>query len=726
MDMAKQLELLAPAGTLAALKAVVYAGADAVYFGGSRFSARAYADNLSQEEVMEAIDFGHIHGKKMILAINTLLKETEMQEQLYEYLLPFYRQGLDAVIVQDFGVMQWIRRNFPGLLLHTSTQMTVAGAEGAKFLADAGASRIVLARELTLEEIRHIHESVPVELEGFVHGALCYSYSGQCLFSSLLGGRSGNRGRCAQPCRLPYDVYRADGQKLNDRRHTYPLSLKDLCTAAWIPRLAESGITSFKIEGRMKQAEYAAGVVSVYRQYLDRYLAYGKEGFCIAKEDQKKLLDLGNRSGFTEGYYQQWNGPNMVTFDCPGHQKQSIDAAWQEYRIKLSGRLTVQNDQPMELSVLFGGAQATVTGDVPKPAQKQPLTEETLREKMMKTKNTWFTFETLHISLGDGLFAPVSALNDLRRRALECLRQTYLAQFLREAPVVRPLDEKAAGQPMGQTGQTVFTASVETVDQLPPLLENRWISVIYLDSMAFPTEDVLETLHSILKQAKAKQKQVYYILPAIFRERASKYYKPLLSKLAVDGFLVKNYDALSFLLRHGVRPERIRIDHSLYTWSTEAKAAFFSLGIAGDTVPLELNQKEIGRRDNTDSEMLVYGYLPLMVSAQCVKKNVSGCSHMPEICYLKDRYGVSFPVKNNCMQCYNVIYNSRPLYLLLDTAQQEKLGVRRFRLSFTIESVQQVQAALDTCLPVLTGEGGRGLPAGEKEYTYGHLKRGVE
>ena len=268
--MVQKLELLAPAGSLETAKAVVYAGADAVYFGGEKFGARAYAGNLKQDEIKYAIDFGHMHGRKMILTVNTLLKEREMEEELYDYLLPYYEQGLDAVIVQDFGVMQFIRRNFKGLPIHTSTQMTAAGAEGAEFLVQAGAERIVLAREMSLEEIRKIHESVSVELESFVHGALCYCYSGQCLFSSMLGGRSGNRGRCAQPCRLPYDVYDINLKKQSGGRTGYPLSPKDLCTIEMIPELAGSGVYSFKIEGRMKQTEYAGGVVSVYRRYIDR------------------------------------------------------------------------------------------------------------------------------------------------------------------------------------------------------------------------------------------------------------------------------------------------------------------------------------------------------------------------------------------------------------------------------------------------------------------------
>ena len=316
----KAIELLSPAGAYPILKAVIGAGADAVYVGGPAFGARAYADNFSKEELLEAIDYAHIHNRKVYLTVNTLLKEREMEEQLFDYLLPYYEQGLDAVIVQDFGVLTFIREAFPQLSIHASTQMTVTGTDGAAFLQKQGASRIVTARELSFEEIQKIKSDTGVEIESFVHGALCYCYSGECLLSSMLGGRSGNRGRCAQPCRLPYEVLNAAGERLN-KEATHILSPKDLCTIGMIPQLAECGIDSFKIEGRMKQAEYAAGVTSIYRKYIDLYEQYGSEAFQVDKNDEKKLESLGSRSGFTTGYYTRHNGSDMITFSKPNHTK---------------------------------------------------------------------------------------------------------------------------------------------------------------------------------------------------------------------------------------------------------------------------------------------------------------------------------------------------------------------------------------------------------------------
>ncbi len=308
--MKREIEILAPAGSYESLKAAIAAGADAVYVGGNRFGARAYANNFSEEELLEAIDYVHLHGKKIYLTVNTLLKEKELERELYSYLLPYYRQGLDAVIVQDPGVLRFVREYFPSLPIHASTQMTITGADGARFMEEQGVERIVTARELSLQEIKEISEKTSLEIESFVHGALCYCYSGQCLYSSLLGGRSGNRGQCAQPCRLPYKV---------DGKTSYVMSLKDLCTVEFIPDLAEAGIYSFKIEGRMKKPEYVAAVTSIYRKYADLYLQKGRKDYSVSREDKQILMDLYNRGGFHTGYYQMRNGKEMLSLHRPNH-----------------------------------------------------------------------------------------------------------------------------------------------------------------------------------------------------------------------------------------------------------------------------------------------------------------------------------------------------------------------------------------------------------------------
>ena len=311
-----KVEILAPAGSYDILMADFAAGADAVYLGGAMFGARAYANNLSQEELLRALDYAHLHDKKIYLTVNTLMKQQELEDRLLPYLEPFYKAGLSAVIVQDFGAFEAIKEAFPGLHIHASTQMTVTGAAGAKLLKEAGASRVVTARELNLAEIKAIHDNCDIEIESFIHGALCYCYSGQCLLSSFQGGRSGNRGRCAQPCRLMYTPQtsamprtkgkglRGDENRQKDSNGSaYLLSPKDMCGLPVLPDIIEAGVYSLKIEGRMKNVNYAAGVTGIYRKYVDRYLEYGREGFKVEDSDINDLMDLYNRGAFTTGYY---------------------------------------------------------------------------------------------------------------------------------------------------------------------------------------------------------------------------------------------------------------------------------------------------------------------------------------------------------------------------------------------------------------------------------------
>ena len=392
----RQVEVLAPAGSFESMKAAIAAGADAVYIGGSQFGARAYADNLDEDHMLEAINYAHLHGASLYMTVNTLVKEKEL-DSLFDYLNPYYMAGLDAVIVQDMGVFTYIREHFPDLDIHASTQMTITGAEGASLLKKMGASRVVTARELSLEEIARIHREVGVEIESFVHGALCYCYSGQCLLSSLIGGRSGNRGRCAQPCRLPYDV-RKDDHSCQPRDERYVMSLKDLCVLDILPDILEAGVYSLKIEGRMKSPRYTAGVVSIYRKYVDRYLKSGRKGYHVDPRDKKILLDLFDRGGFTDGYYVQHNGRDMVALkEKPafrqGNQElfEYLDAAYVNAELKepVTGSLVVEEGKPVSLVLSCidpDGENVTVQteGTVVMTAQNQPMTEDKLRKQIQK------------------------------------------------------------------------------------------------------------------------------------------------------------------------------------------------------------------------------------------------------------------------------------------------------------------------------------------------------
>ncbi|MBO7709706.1 MAG: U32 family peptidase [Lachnospiraceae bacterium] len=312
-------ELLAPGGSFEGICAAVNAGADAVYAAGTMFGARAYADNPEEDMLLKAIDYCHLHGAKLYMTVNTLLKERELEENLTTFLRPYYEQGVDAVLVQDPGTLCLIRERFPDLPLHASTQMSVQSPDGARLAAALGISRIVPARELTLPEIRQIYEETGMEIECFIHGALCYSYSGQCLMSSLIGGRSGNRGRCAQPCRKRYTLSEGKGRLLSDPAAPYLLSLKDICALQVLPELIDAGVASFKIEGRMKRAEYAAGVTAVYRKYIDLYMQQGMAGYRVDEADIRILQDLYNRGGFSSGYYHVTHTPKMMVMDRPNH-----------------------------------------------------------------------------------------------------------------------------------------------------------------------------------------------------------------------------------------------------------------------------------------------------------------------------------------------------------------------------------------------------------------------
>ena len=336
MKINKKVEVLAPAGSYEIMEAVINAGADAVYLGGDSFGARAFAGNLNKEELLKAIDYAHIRDRKIYLTVNTLLKEHELGTQLIEYLKPFYEAGLDAVIVQDMGVFKLIREHFPDMPIHASTQMTITGAEGAKILENLHATRVVTARELKLDEIKAIHNSCNIEIESFVHGALCYCYSGQCLLSSMNGGRSGNRGRCAQPCRMEYDVYDSDGSMLESSEGRYVLSPKDMCAIKILPDIIDAGVYSLKIEGRMKNVTYAAAVTALYRKYVDMYLEYGRKGYKVDDNDINDLMDLYNRGAFTTGYYNSNKGMQMMSVQRPNH----MGTRALEVMSNVSGRIT--------------------------------------------------------------------------------------------------------------------------------------------------------------------------------------------------------------------------------------------------------------------------------------------------------------------------------------------------------------------------------------------------
>lgn len=749
----KELELLAPAGSLKTLKAVIHAGADAVYLGGSMFGARAYANNFNEEELLEAIRFGHIHGRKIILAVNTLLKEYELG-QLYDYLHPYYEAGLDAVIVQDMGVMEFIKTHFPNLPIHTSTQMTITNVEGARLLKEQGVERVVTAREMSLEEIQRIHDEVGVELESFIHGALCYCYSGQCLFSSIIGGRSGNRGRCAQPCRLSYEVLQ--GEKSLTGHHATPiLSLKDMCTLPFLYELADHGVYSFKIEGRMKTPEYAAGVVSIYRKYMDSYLDGSR--IPVEKKDIRALLELGNRGGFTNGYYYHHNDSDMLSGESASHNKSEgvlQDNIRREYvdtelKEKIKGKLILNKQCPAKIEVQHGKIKVSYQGDMVLVAQNRPLTEEVVTEKITKTGNTPFVFENLEVTMDDDIFMPVNQLNQLRRGALEALEEALLKPYERTFPELvetssAETDRQTTGNAIKEkqiSGQSLSQASgqqsagsstevrvlIEDAEQLPAVLKADFVDTVYLDCMLYTRENLIRKLSEDIDRVHASGKKAFYVFPFIFRQQTSLFYEkimPELKKLPLDGIMVRSLDEIAFIKEWGNENWQMVSDSNLYTYSNEAAEYFYHLGMIQDTIPVELNRKEILRRENSRSEMIIYGRLPLMITAQCIHKNTLGCMHQLKVLNLKDRYSVYFPVKNFCSECYNVIYNSLPVCLFKEDVTVKKIAPAAVRLSFTTETEEETEQILTIYGDIYKNGGILGqMPM---ECTNGHFKRGVE
>lgn len=420
-------ELLAPVGNMECFLAAINAGADAVYLAGKKFGARASADNFTEDELIQVLDLAHLHGKKVYLTLNTLIKEREWHE-LDSFLEPLYSHKLDGIIIQDTGLIRYLKENFPSLPIHISTQMTVTGIYGAKLLKDMGAVRIVPARELSIEEIRNIKEKVGIEVETFIHGAMCYCYSGQCLFSSSLGDRSGNRGRCAGPCRLPYTVIH-ENESIKKDNVKYPLSLTDMCTISIIDKLIDAGIDSFKIEGRLKSPNYVAGVTSIYRKYIDMYLETHKLN--IDKNDINILNKLYIRTRLSTGYYEIHNSASLITADNPSYCEndndinQKINARYVHdiSKIPVHGHVTLVLNEPSTMILKYQDSIICVNGETVQPSINKPISVEDVSRQIRKCGNQPFEFSSLDIELDDGCFMPVKHLNELRRMAFEKLKE---------------------------------------------------------------------------------------------------------------------------------------------------------------------------------------------------------------------------------------------------------------------------------------------------------------
>lgn len=809
-------EVLAPAGTYECFRAAINAGADAVYLGGSMFGARAFAGNFEEAELIKAIRTAHLYGRKVYLTVNTLLRNDEL-EKLVQYVKPYYEEGLDAVIVQDYGVFAVLREAFPGLDLHASTQMTITGKYGAQLLKDMGAARVVPARELSAKEIRDIYDNVDIEIESFVHGALCYCYSGQCLLSSMIGGRSGNRGRCAQPCRLTYSA--------NGISEKYLLSPKDMCTIEAVPDILDAGVYSLKIEGRMKSPEYVAGVSYAYRKYVDMYLEKGRDGYRVEEQDIRQLMDLYNRGGFCKGYYYAQNDKSMMTFDRPNHQgivignikngelilSQEVNPGdvlefpdGSEYTTptgKKSGRLAlpkgvlknpkngaavyrtrnnellgqlragyIDNDIKIPvrmeiflksgeracLKLLSGDKELVVYGDVLEPSDKRPAVREDVVKQLKKLGGTAFSSDegSIVTEIQGSPFVPVRLLNDLRRNALEELESMLLSGYKRNHEYMKVQASMTAGvleadaaqenaaykaglterrdSPEGQHDITVQVMNKEQLEAVLKTAHNN-VSRIYISTELSGIDGAI-TMKGMVDEYNAgisannRKIEVYMAMPYIFRDRAVTLFERKLEDVKAagfDGMLIRSPEELGYIRKKGLYElyaGRVVADYDMYTYNKAAFDEYIRLGIHDFTLSEELNAGQLRglcrsvQDRNIYLEKLVYGYLPLMVTAGCTLKYTSKdkpCGR-PGVYYLTDRKGKQLAALNSCSYCYNLIYNSVPEYLLDKPDEIRNMGVEALRLSFSIEGADEVENIMKMNANSV------------KAYTRGHYNRGVD
>lgn len=677
----QNFELLAPAGGEKALRAAVQAGADAVYIGGSNFNARQSADNFTKDKMRECIDYCHLYGVKVYVAVNTLIKMRET-DALIAYAKELNKIGADGVIVQDLGAAAIFLACTPALPVHASTQMTVASGEAVRFLEELGIKRVVLARELSFDEIKKISDMTDAELEIFVHGALCMCYSGQCLMSSVIGGRSGNRGRCAQPCRLKYSL--TENGKNVFTGHL--LSPKDLNLSEVLDKVKDSGCVSLKIEGRLKRAEYVAAVVSVYRKYLD---STGK----IDNADKKILLDAFNRGGFTKGFFASTPGKAMMCHDNPSNVSEN---KFPDYAVKMSEEnanfrkipiymhAEVKVGQPVVLTVWDDNSNSvSISGAVlTQIAKNKPLSSDRLSEQLGKLGNTPFVLKNAEISIDENAIVPIGEINNIRREAVSLLSlERKKIPERREYEISKKPDLK-------KNSELKISVEVETREQLE-IAKKYKIERIYVpehlkeDGLIVKTPDISKT--GI--KTNAKKLQVSNIAD-IYKHRTSELF---------GGARLNVYNSYT-------------ID---------------ALGLKSVTLSPELNLHEISditRTTDAETEIIAYGRLTLMIMANCPVKACGKCSRGKNRYSLKDRMNEEFPVLCS-PDCTARLLNSKPLYMADKWNELKSTGADFARLVFTTETRAECEEIIKSYINAKDGFDAKKLP--DNSFTRGHFFRGV-
>lgn len=690
-----KIELLAPAGSKSALVAAVQSGADAVYMGGTYFSARQSADNFTIEEMREWIEYCHLRNMKVYVAVNTLVKENEI-DKLAEYAYQLSDLGVDAIIIQDMGAIKLFQSIVPDLPLHLSTQATVHSLEGVKYFEDMGFERVVLSRELSRENIEYICKNTDCELEVFVHGALCICYSGQCLMSSIIGGRSGNRGRCAQPCRLSYELL----ENGKSAAKGYLLSTKDLSLIDDVRHMDEIGVKSLKIEGRLKRAEYVATICGIYSKYLGSTAK-------ITDSDRKALHDAFNRSGLTKAYYGGVQGADMMSVNTPGNQSENVfsdeikkrcaeNADFVKFAVDIKAK--VKNGAVMELEMTDSdGNSVTVFGEaLAEPAINRPLDRERLSQQLSKLGGTVFTAGNIDIELEDGISLPISEINNMRRKAVEKLEKMRL-----EMPDRRKLEKTETVMSDRSGIETQITVEVMNEEQAQSAIRNG-IKRIYAPKKvaeALGSVDGVEIIAKAYEIVKDNMKQMETDCESVFISMPWQ-------KNSFDG-------------------KKLYADFRFNVFNSMSANAYSDFECV--TVSPELNLKEIGqlaRHTDANLEVIAYGRLPLMITQNCPVKVAGKCRKGKAEFTLKDRMNEQFPVI--CSEgCVAKILNSKPIFMADKINDLKKLKINSLRLIFTVEKSWECDKIISMYNYALkTGRCDEKLE--DNTYTRGHFYRGVE
>lgn len=693
----KKMELLAPAGNLECLVAAVQSGADAVYLSGKAFGARSFADNFDEAELEKAIDYCHIRGVKVYVTVNTLVLDKETAE-LCDYLRFLSRAGADGIIVQDMGVLKIARDIVPDLPIHASTQMTVHNSEGVKALEELGVKRVVLARELSSESIESISKNTNAELEVFGHGALCMCYSGQCLMSSIIGGRSGNRGKCAQPCRLPYSTG-------DNSSKAFLMSLKDLSSLSHIESLMSMGVASLKIEGRMKGPAYVAAVVGTYRRYLDN-------PHKIEQADIDLLDAIFNRGGLTDGYLTGKTGKAMFAFNKPDDPYRMeteklvnellTDIRSENRKLSLECEIEIKRNEYPRIMVKNDRFKAEYIGDVmPEPAKNVPITEESVRLQIDKTGGTAFKFSTISVEADDRLFLSSGALNILRRKALERFEEGYLKTFKRPEPNLEmpELSRKKYEYDNGYVCEVTNLEQLEAVKDLPYKL--FYVPLHLIDS----AEEILESY----------KERIVIVPPAIISVDEAKGIFGKIEKLLQKGFY--GVSANNIALLNKFSNYRVIGGFRLNIFNSFALDFCKDYGFEAAELSPELNIGQIKTIAKTiPVQTMVYGRLPLMITENCVIKNGGGCPCKGTSAII-DRMGMRFPVIKDGESCRNVILNCKKTFMAFDMDKIKNAGISLFRVYFTDETADECKKVSDS---FLNGSGYR-----PDDFTNGHFNKGV-